>query len=95
MTYRVYGSNGEFEISESGAIITSPDDMPEEYAHLNGASADISEHFAFWNEYYWNYTPTDGIDILDLGFYLANGTYEPAESEWRAECVRMIVRQAG
>lgn len=94
MTYTVFGSNGEFEIDETGKIITSPDQMPEEYSHLNGATADIAEHLAFWNEHYWNYTPADGIDILDLGFRLADGSYEAAESEWRADCVRMIRHQA-
>lgn len=41
---QVYGSNGEFEINpQTGAIITSGDDMPEEYAHLIGATADDDE----------------------------------------------------
>lgn len=87
MTYTVFGSNGEFEIDETGKIITSPNQMPEEYSHLNGATADVAEHLAFWNEHHWNYTLADGIDILDLGFRLADGSYEAAESEWRADCV--------
>jgi hypothetical protein len=89
-TVKLFGGEGDFYAdATTGKIITTADDMPANYLRYVGATADIQEHVTFWQRQYIGsaYTP-DGIDILDMAFTLADGSAEPAESEYRRECIR-------
>lgn len=49
---------------------------------------DVEEFNEHYKDVYNGRTPSvvaNGIDILDVGYWLKDGTYEPPEADWRKE----------
>ncbi len=84
-TFIVFGSYGECVVdAESGRI----KDMRDESSNANCAEYqpivrfDVGEWLA---AYPGEELVGNRVDILDLGYVLRNGTYEPPATDWRAE----------
>lgn len=77
----LFSSNGEvhFDI-ENGIVIEIKEEGPEFFISNIGI-IDIKE----WKEYYKLDIPTEGLDILDVGFWLIDGQYVPPDQIWRDE----------
>lgn len=88
---QVNSSHGTFYIDgNTGRVVqwpaSNPDD-PDAQALGNIEKFDLPEWKAYWR---WEGEVPGGFDILDLGFWMKDGTYEPAEEMWREE-----IRQRG
>lgn len=83
-TFLIYSSHGELSADvDTGDVVSSmlyvPVD-PEAKPLLQIARFDVDE----WERHYGR-PPALRIDILDLGYWLHDGTYEPPVHDWRAE----------
>jgi hypothetical protein len=76
-TFTVYGSDGELLVSAASGRVLACEDCDE------GNYADI----VFFNVDEWRNTRPgvvpDHVDILDIGYWMATGEYEPPETDWR------------
>jgi len=85
-TFNVLGSHGELGVdSDTGRVLTrTPEDAYQEVKRLN-----VSE----WRRYYIEELAS-GVchDILDFGYWLSDGSYEPPEHSWR-QMYRTLVRK--
>lgn len=41
-------------------------------------------------KHYWQRNPDHDFDILDLGYWLKDGSYEPPVLDWRQEAKRSV-----
>ena len=81
----ITSSTGEFEIDRTtGEIIEDRSTGEYEIDRFN-----LDEYKA----YYKLTEIEESIDILDVGYWLADGAYEPPESDWRKEV--KIMREGG
>ena len=78
MIRKVCGSHGDLLIESDGTPLGF---IPEGYADI--MRFDVDEYFQFWTlddpKRYCEF------DILDLGYWNADGTYEPPAHDWREE----------
>lgn len=80
----VRSSHGEITINNAtGNVIDfSNEEIHKEYGSL--VRFDIPEYCTYWNE-----SPADSYDILDLGSWNQNGSYEPADEDFRSDYKNM------
>jgi hypothetical protein len=78
--FTVHSSHGDIELDWEGKIVSpTPASFDENYGDV--VRFDLAEYKKYYaglsSEKYMEF------DILDLGFWLENGKYEPAEDDWR------------
>lgn len=75
----VHSSYGDLSIdANTGEVLTLvPDGDPENLGEI--ACFDLDE----WRKFYGREDLDEEFDILDLGYWLKGGTYEPPEPTWR------------
>lgn len=86
MSIKIYSSHGELTINEQGEVIECDCDNCDDNCIDNIAKVDVEE----WKKYH-NVTelPTDGIDILDLGYWTKDGRYDEPAHDWRQLIIEM------
>lgn len=76
-TFTVYGSSGELAVSSaSGRAVEYVDYGGGEYADITFFNVEE------WRRAFPGQMP-DHVDILDLGYWIGAGAYEPPEVDWR------------
>lgn len=87
-TFTVVSSHGELTVNvEQGQVIkASPHTPGDEDGEnlLNIKRFDVDEWRKHWHE---ELKPNSSLDILDLGYWNRNGTYEPPVEDFRKECL--------
>lgn len=89
MTIEVYGSWGPFQVNARTGVVVTPvherlciDETEggtyDGYARI--ARVNLAEFEAYWGE---DPASHSSIDILDLGYWTLDGTYEPPDLRWR------------
>lgn len=83
----VGSSGGTFEIDHTGRVVHYDLSDDEDGAALEKIEKfDLEEWRRYWN---WEGELPGGFDILDLGFWLKDGTYEAPWEHWRDDIRQM------
>jgi hypothetical protein len=76
------GSNGSFTFDpKTGEVIQHEPDPSSDEPYTNIVRVDVAE----WRLAYPGEALEDVIDILDLGYWMKDGTYEPPAEDWRED----------
>ena len=88
-TATLNGSHGQIVFNPSNGIInhiTDTSGNSVEYYGENPDHAPVYIHVAEWKKYYGKTIEADQtFDILDFGYFMANGEYEGPALDWREE----------
>jgi hypothetical protein len=80
----VYSSHGEFFINKNSGIVISEHIADTEDSPKGAVRFDIKEYCAFYKK-----SPSDAYDILDLGYWMEDGTYEEPCHDWRTDVIQL------
>jgi len=85
--YKVRSSHGGFKVDWNGNVINLELFMPEEAKETEDLKHIVRFDLDEWRRYHESLKddPWDSIDILDLGYWLDDGSYEEPEWDWRRE----------
>lgn len=87
--FEVNSSHGQFLIYPDGRVAEWNAYEPDDYdaqSMARIAKFDLDEWKKYWG---WEGELPKGFDILDLGYWLKDEMYEPADDNWREEIKRM------
>jgi len=78
----VHSSHGDFRISmRSGEVFEFHQDSPDETGYENILQFDLLEYFDKYDKE--SRSDVQEFDILDLGYWMDDGSYEPPDEAWR------------
>lgn len=80
----VVSTHGEFHTDTSGFVYRWVPDDPDDPESARYANIDYFD-FREWRAFYNKAVVPGVVDLLDVGFTLKDGTYEPPDAECRAE----------
>jgi len=94
-SFNITSSHGRFTVKRDGVVLAwhpfNPND-PEAVDYLKIVKFNISEYVDFWEkngETRSDLLNASNIDILDVGFWQLDGSYEPPDMSWRKEMIEI------